>query len=78
MDTSKITGPGVGGASAVLLIWYMNHRWGLDANNEQAAALASMFTVLFGFAEEIGKWLKQAICGVYALIYGLIYKVPPK
>jgi hypothetical protein len=58
---NKITAPGVGGACAVLFCWHLRLAYGIEANTDQAAALASIFTVVFGFFDDIVAGAKSAI-----------------
>lgn len=50
---STLTSPGAGGACAILLIWHLELAYGISATNSQAAAIASLFSILFGFSTEI-------------------------
>lgn len=51
--SSTLTSPGAGGACAILLIWHLELAYGISATNSQAAAIASLFSILFGFSTEI-------------------------
>jgi hypothetical protein len=58
---SKLMAPGTGGASAVLLIWWLNSQFGIQATAEQTAALATGLSVVYGFFDEIVSAVKDVI-----------------
>lgn len=58
---SSLTSPGAGGACAVLLIWHLELAYGISATNSQAAALASIFSIIFGFSTEIADAIRAMI-----------------
>lgn len=51
--SNTLTSPGAGGACAILLIWHLELAYGISATNSQAAAIASLFSIIFGFSTEI-------------------------
>lgn len=57
----SLTSPGAGGACAVLLIWHLELAYGISATNSQAAALASLFSIIFGFSTEIFDGLRAML-----------------
>jgi hypothetical protein len=57
----SLTSPGAGGACAVLLIWHLELAYGISATNSQAAALASLFSMVFGFSAEIADGIRAMI-----------------
>jgi hypothetical protein len=57
----SLTSPGAGGACAVLLIWHLELAYGISATNSQAAALASLFSMIFGFSAEIADGIRAMI-----------------
>lgn len=59
--SSSLTSPGAGGACAVLLIWHLELAYGISATNSQAAALASIFSIIFGFSTEIADAIRAMI-----------------
>lgn len=64
MNAQTITGPGVGGAAAVLFVWWLQYKYQVQATAEQTAALASGFTVLASVVQHVS-----------AQLFSLIYKV---
>lgn len=61
---SKLMAPGTGGASAVLLIWWLSHEFGIEASAEQTAALATALSVVYGFFDEIVRAVKEFLLAV--------------
>jgi hypothetical protein len=59
--SSTLTSPGAGGACAILLIWHLELAYGISATNSQAAAIASLFSIIFGFSSEIAIGIKNLV-----------------
>lgn len=59
--SSTLTSPGAGGACAILLIWHLELAYGISATNSQAAAIASLFSIIFGFSSEIAIGIRDML-----------------
>lgn len=59
--SSTLTSPGAGGACAILLIWHLELAYGISATNSQAAAIASLFSIIFGFSAEIATAIRDTL-----------------
>lgn len=57
----SLTSPGAGGACAVLLCMHLELAYGISPTNSQAAAMASLFAMVFGFGSEIAQGVKDVI-----------------
>jgi len=58
---NKLMAPGTGGATAVLLIWWLNSEFGIQASAEQTAALATALSVVYGFFDDIVTAAKDVV-----------------
>jgi hypothetical protein len=58
---SSLTSPGAGGACAVLLCMHLELAYGISPTNSQAAAMASIFSIIFGFSTEIAMAIRDML-----------------